>query len=42
VEVHGAPRAVIVAGEVAIDEGREVERERSPRYLGRGCYAIAA
>jgi dihydropyrimidinase len=41
VEVHGAPRAVIVAGEVAIDEGREVERERSPRYLGRGCCAVA-
>jgi dihydropyrimidinase len=42
VEVHGAPRAVIVAGEVAIDQGREVERKRSPRYLGRGRHAVAA
>jgi dihydropyrimidinase len=33
--IRGAPRAVVVAGEVAVEEGRELERTRPARYLHR-------
>jgi dihydropyrimidinase len=33
--MQGAPRAVVVAGEVAVEGGRELERERPAAYLSR-------
>jgi dihydropyrimidinase len=41
ITMQGAPRAVVVAGEVAIEEGRELERARPAGYLSRErCRAV--
>jgi dihydropyrimidinase len=38
--LQGAPRAVVVAGEVAVQEGRELERTRSGEYLPRDARRV--
>lgn len=38
--MQGAPRAVVVAGEVAVEEGRELERTRSGEYLARAARRV--